>query len=566
MSITYLSQSDFSTGTFRIKQGGEYRLASDIVFNPPYDVASTRPDTPANGFWFCAISVETSEPVVIDGCWRTLSESDEYQEANLVGIYSNILLGNNSFSGSLFGASESFYPDTTAYVAANNVTLKRIVLGASSHFGVRGQNNSNIVIRNCAFRDNRFACINLQGCVNFEITDNTFEGVKKSTTVTVEDSQLYLVRLILSSLVQFGVPGAAEYLANLNIYVEEHPERFDRVVQYPSNFYGIFINAGLTSIFPFPINEQQNALGQALSGGRPSTNGKIENNHFSDMQVSAFERIGLNSNDQNGITTSIQLTLFGMNGVLEWQDAFATDSTTFSPNPFLQALCFVIAVFYPQLPDAIKALLPVNTPVIAQSVLQNDATTFFQNAAPILGLGDDTNLIKGLFGIRLSGSNNIQLRKNKMCRFSSTGPKPLTTNDIKSYSLVTNPLPVVRFEGNDVWFVGAEICDQIDISDISCKDMKTRHGYAHAIHFANLDSNIKVSCTKVKNVKAPNKCVTQTMDAGETFGFEVENEAGSISIYRCTTKCLKAGGEVEAFPKPSENVTVKKSRKRPCKK
>jgi hypothetical protein len=556
MSTTFLTQADFDTGSYRIKTGGRYELMSNIVFNPPFGLASTRPDTPVNGFWFCAISIETQDPVEIDGNGYTISESNVYREANLTGLYSHILLGNNSFSGALFGASESRYPDTVAYEAARDVTIENVKFGSASHFGIRGMNNDNVWISQCLFLDNFFSCISLQGCVEFNIKCNSFYGVNRETTVTVEDSQLYLLRLILSQFIEQGVPGAEAYLNALNAYVITHPERFDRIQEYPSNFYGVFVNAGTTSPFPFPISPLDNDIGKAVTDGRSSVHGSICDNTFYNFQVRSFERIGLNSNVQLPPGTSIQMTFFGLNGVLEWLDAFDLDTMTFAPNPFLQAMCFLIAVIYPTLPPQVQALLPSNTLTIAQSVLNADQATFFSNAAPQLGLGDDGNLAKGLFGIRLSASQDIKVLDNRMKYFVSDGPAAMTTANIPGYDLVTNPLPVVRFKGNDAWFIATELCSDITIVRNQGDRLESTHGYVHGIDMANLDSNVNVRCNCVQNLSAPNTIVTETMDAGDAFGFEVSNESGLITFIKNSTKCLQAGGSVSPFPSPSETITL----------
>lgn len=556
MSVTYLKQSDFDSGSYRIKTGGRYELMSNITFNPPYGVASTRPDTPINGFWFCAISIETNDPVEIDGNGYTIMESAHYRDANLVGIFSLILLGNNSFSGALFGASESRYPDTFSYQAAQDVTIENVKFGLSSHFGIRGMNNTNVWISQCTFLENFFACINLQGCVNFNVKCNSFYGTSTPTNVTMEDSQLYLVRLILSVFIQQGVPGAADYLNALNAYVVSHPERFNRIVEFPSNQYGIFINAGSTSPFPFPITQEQNIIGQLTVSGRPSNSGNICDNKFYNFHVRGYERVGLDSNRLDGVTTSIQMTLFGLNGTLEWIDAFDLDTGSFAPNPFLQAMCFVIDVIYPSLPPQALALLPANTLTIAQSILTSDQNTFFSNAAPKLGLGDDGNPVKGLFGIRLSASTDINVVKNKMKYFVSDGPAALTTADVPGYDLVTNPLPVIRYKGNDVWFFGAELCDTVKIEKNQFDHLESAFGYTHGVDMANLDKNINVLKTCVQNLDAPNTVETETMDAGDTFGFSVFDEGGPINIANCTAKCLTSGGSVLPFPTPSVNITL----------
>lgn len=310
MNTVYLCQNDFESGTYRITQGGKYVFKTDVIFDPLFGESSVRPDTPINGFWFAAISVETKEPVIIDGNGHTLEESENYYNANLAGIYSDILLGNGSFSGSLFGASEARYPETSSYFAADNVTIRNLHFGLSSHFGIRGMNNTNVVIRKCRFQDCFIACVNLQGCQNYKIEHNYFKGTTRPNSVTAVDATLYLTRLVLFSLIQQGVPGAQEQLDLLNVFVAENPERFNRVQNYPSSLYGLFLNAGVTSVVPFPLTEETNAFTKALVDGRDTTDGIIRKNTFEDFICQADERVSIVSDTGQ----SIQLTLFGLSG------------------------------------------------------------------------------------------------------------------------------------------------------------------------------------------------------------------------------------------------------------
>jgi hypothetical protein len=49
-----INQNNFSNGTYRITQPGEYILMEDILFNP----YNKRDDEPFMG-WFCIISIES---------------------------------------------------------------------------------------------------------------------------------------------------------------------------------------------------------------------------------------------------------------------------------------------------------------------------------------------------------------------------------------------------------------------------------------------------------------------------------------------------------------------------
>jgi len=96
---------------------------------------------------------------------------------------------------------------------------------------------------------------------------------------------------------------------------------------------------------------------------------------------------------------------------------------------------------------------------------------FYENASPLLGIGDDGNLMKGLFGMRLASVKRTLVRKNKMNNFQTLGPAALTPEDVPGYENVVNPLPLVRFLGNDAWFASMELCDDIKFVKNKMEDM-----------------------------------------------------------------------------------------------
>lgn len=68
-----------------------------------------------------------------------------------------------------------------------------------------------------------------------------------------------------------------------------------------------------------------------------------------------------------------------------------------------------------------------------QSILFDDMELFYENASPLLGIGDDGNLMKGLFGMRLASVKRTLVRKNKMNNFQTLGPAALTPEDVRNF-------------------------------------------------------------------------------------------------------------------------------------
>ena len=119
-----------------------------------------------------------------------------------------------------------------------------------------------------------------------------------------------------------------------------------------------------------------------------------------------------------------------LKGTMEWNDAFQDGE--FAPNQFLKSICYIIYVLLNVLPPFVIDLLPPNISSIVQSILFDDMELFYENASPLLGIGDDGNLMKGLFGMRLASVKRTLVRKNKMNNFQTLGPAALTPEEVRN--------------------------------------------------------------------------------------------------------------------------------------
>jgi len=565
--VFILRQCDFATGTYRIKCSGTYKLVENIVFNPPFGSASLRPDTPINGFWFAIISVEIDD-VEILGQGFDFTVSSTYMDAYLVGSFSELLFGNNQFAGSLFGGGGVQYPDTTAYVAANNVTVRNLnVVGAGSHFGMMGNNNNNIYIDNCTISDCQVVNFYGQGIQTLEITNTLFTGSTTPIIINMEITQLILMREQLANFIADGVPGAAAQLAALEAYVLANPARFNPPPQdFPTSNYGIFLTTGATAIFPFPMTSCTIPITEAFADGRNGENVYINNCTFDNFTSDFFEVVDIGSNvplntpigcSPPPILATWPLVIFGTFGSLQWKDAF--DSLgNFAPNAFLQSLTFITNFVYGTFPPSLQALVPANSLQIFDSILNSNEAEFNANAAPIVSAqSDGTPNAKGLFGMRLVGQNNIRTNNIRMTNFNSTGPKPIDPTTLPGYENLASPLPAERSRGNDAWFCAFEVCKNVTSSNHDNDTINSVHGYVFNTDLANECANVTISSSSVINMSAPNTDINlPTLDAGDVNGFVVEDETAGIIFENLTTTNLTGGGTVTQFSPPSGTVTL----------
>ncbi len=185
---TILMQSDFDNGTYIIDQPGTYVLGEDISFNP-HPVGSPGADgvTPLDAYtagrpfplqlgseydpaafgigFFAAITIEASD-VTLDLNGHTLEQSPEH--ALLQRFYANIELADQPFIPT---QGPSDFGDQLN--AAKEVRIFNGIIGRSSHHGIHGNGNRNVIIENVRFKDFEVAAVALNGVNGLDIINST---------------------------------------------------------------------------------------------------------------------------------------------------------------------------------------------------------------------------------------------------------------------------------------------------------------------------------------------------------------------------------------------------------
>jgi len=169
---------DLKTGTYCITKPGYYKLVEDIVFSPltDEDLENIRDihkipqrndkykNNPAYqlGF-FAAFTIETKN-VVFDLNGKTISQGEFHHK--LQRFYAHIELANSPF---IKDQGPAKFGGLTG--VAENVLIMNGLLGLSSHHGIHGNNNNNVLLRNISFFDFEVAAIALNGATNVYIKD-----------------------------------------------------------------------------------------------------------------------------------------------------------------------------------------------------------------------------------------------------------------------------------------------------------------------------------------------------------------------------------------------------------
>lgn len=176
--IYYLTNSDFKSGTFRIKSPGRYVLKEDIIFNPNpdnnfqpylYQKLYYNKFTYALGF-FAAITIE-SDNVTIDLNNHSIQQSKGHYKNQR--FYANIELGNSPFTPNNGPANFG-----SVFFNCNNIIIENGSLKLSSHHGIHGNNSTNLVFRNLIIDEYEVSGISLNGCNNIVCNHISIETVK----------------------------------------------------------------------------------------------------------------------------------------------------------------------------------------------------------------------------------------------------------------------------------------------------------------------------------------------------------------------------------------------------
>ena len=170
-NVTMIHQCDFTNGTYRITKPGVYVFKQDIVFHPNPDddykpsvqqiKENVYPSNPFRLGFFAAITIECSD-VTIDLNGFSLKQSIIHNSKQR--FFALIELANSPFIPKTGPAN---FGNTIQ--SASNIIIKNGTLGLSSHHGIHGNNNENILIQDVTFNDFEVAAVALNGGIHIYI-------------------------------------------------------------------------------------------------------------------------------------------------------------------------------------------------------------------------------------------------------------------------------------------------------------------------------------------------------------------------------------------------------------
>lgn len=544
---THLSQADFVSGTYRIQRPDTYILDEDIQFQPIPAFEQMRSDKPATG-WFAAITVEAND-VVLDLNGKTLEASQQFVDERIFKVFANIELDNSPFSGVLFGLVGASFQGDTSYVAASNVTIKNGTLGRSSHWGIHGNSNANIRVKDVVIKDFEVAAVECNGLIGGSFSDVKISGTEHIVRVTPLVAAADSLLAYLEELTSQNYPGAANQLIACTQYVTSQPEFLPGTSSVvPSSIYGMIFTSGFPAITHVPITPEECEFGAFLAGGRTVSQVDLHNVSMHNLKAAPVESVLIGSSVTGGVFASPALIGLPIFGCPRWQDAF-DGYGNFAPNDFIKSQIFAVNAQIALNPE-LTGSLPPNYQAIADSILNGDEEAFLQESMPLFGLQLDSFIIKGAFGLRLDCAEYCSVKKCDVSCVENIGDKGHTLNDIARGSYYSD-LNQTAYLGNISWGYEFANVDHVRVTHSKAEKILSKNSDSFGFDLAGSDSNVVVAHCHSKEIKGCNSDpVSEVNPASVAYGFQVADALGPVRFIHCSAEDIIAprfaiGYEVE---------------------
>jgi hypothetical protein len=545
-----LSQSDFDSGTYRITAGGYYQLREDIIFNPKEEAEKIRTDKPFSG-WFASITVETDEATVIDLNQHLLASSATFDEEHLFNVFAQIELDNCPFSGTLYGfpnphqAFVNFKGDLQ-FVSASNVVIKNGILGRSGHWGIHGNNNNNIYIENLIIKDWEVRGIELNGLVGASLREIEISGLEHIIKTSVPLVGALQVKKVLQQLAAQGYKDAQIRLQKLEKFLEINLGVLNPPQSLPiGTIGGIVIAGGGVSNVDFPVTSSLCAHAIKMTGGRICSDILIEDITIHDLAVNSVQYAAIGSNQNGSQGNSIGIENLGLlpGGSLLWKDAYDCNGN-FNPSEPLQATVFAASAFVAHHPN-VKKLLPKNFDKIVKSILEKNETLFLENSLPIYTY--PSHKIKGLFGIRIEGAEQVALINCNVWNLSNVGSNVTeilvgaVTSRTSAGTSENRENYISDYRGNDIWGYELATCKNCIMKNCKADTIISNNGNPFGFELIADNESVIIDNCYASNIVAYGDTMDSSINLpSESYGFRVQNTKNANHFISCSASYILA--------------------------
>jgi hypothetical protein len=548
-----LTQNDFLSGTYRIKKGGYYQLNSNISFYPDKVQEKLRTDKPEVG-WFAAITIETNDGVVIDLNNCILQADQKFVDEHLFNVFANVELDNCPFSGKLFGfpdPAHAFinFAGDNKYIAAENVIIKNGTLGRSGHWGIHGNNNKNIFAHNLLIKDWEVRGIELIGLRNGVIKNVEISGLEHTINTSVPLVGALQVKGMLQQLIKYGFYHAEEQYNKLTNFIANNPGYLNPAQSLANGTIGgIFLTGGGVSNVGFPVTNAMCAHAAAMTGGGITCNVEIENVYVHDIGVNSVQHVSIGSNLQGPDGNIIRLEGVGIlpGASLFWHDAYDKNGK-FAPNEVLRSIMLIARAMIHYKPE-LKKTLPKNFIKIADSILNGDHAQFLKQVKPVFTY--PSHKIKGLFGIRIEGAQNVHVKSCKVENLKSIGEPCQELSDIfdakyfiaeKTRHSASQEDRDAEYRGNDIWAYECAASDLCVFSDCIAHNIESYHGNPFGFELiADVQDSRIIRCIADSIIGYSDLLNSNLNLPSESYGFRVQRTDKKNYFINCKAQNISA--------------------------
>lgn len=482
--VHYLKQEDFNNGTYLIKEDGLYYICEDIELDmcnknnySPTDKSKYGTKAFSLDF-FAGISV-SAKNVIIEtyGHKRYQIKMGKVFSA-AQRFFSIIELADTPF---IPGQGPGDFGDSIQ--AGNNIYIKDLILGRSSHHCLRYNNAKNVHIHNCEFRDFEVCGIAMNGGENIELSDCKIGPNLRDTVV---NSLFSAARFLPRFTAHFKNKITSQEQQKLDTLVGKLKDRTDKVLldiqnkghtddkffkndthMTDGNVYGLLIHPSGIAINDF-IDEKWDKEKVAEI--------KIKNVVINDLVTQVEENIGISQLEGKGIQTDATGAIFEIKRVMDQNMKYVPDVLS------------EVQVYMAKL--ALKYGITVAKNNLTQDLIdwtegKITAAKLKQLGYVFKGNGDIMfHVNKGAFGARFDGLEKVNIDNlcvNRIINYGFMGEDQKCGNYTSSHDHQNR----IGYTGAQSVGINVSRCDQFLLDNINVSNIHADNGDAIGIRFIN---------------------------------------------------------------------------------
>lgn len=496
---TYLTNNDFTNGTYIIDTPGYYKLSEDIIFDPNKNSdhfpipSQTKYQSAGFVLGFFAAIVIQADNVYLDLNGYTLQASEEFTLQQR--FFALIELGSAPFippqGPADFGSS---------FISPNNVIISNGTLGLSSHHGIHGNSAKNVLIEHLTITEFEVAAVSLNGSSNVIMKHIDAKHSRQNVPVLATYSAARFARFFAKSLLNRNVL-SGDYKSRLETALSALETvmniAHDQILSTGKTNVTLFNNKeGLPdgTVFGILVHSKGVAVNDVDINVDRVNNVFLDKVSVDDLKSNVHEVIGLSGPDGVGCQVDVAGAVFRID--------LCNKDGIYQPDP-LSDLQLLLAEI------SINLGIP-----LGKTSITMDTIEWAKNKSPISSLlnngykykcSSDSmfHVSKPTMGYRLGGIDNLLIKKCTTKNISNQGK---LGNDVLdgNYTTSHDAQHTEGYNGNGVVGINISYCSNVNIYKHYMKNLFSYHGSSTGINVVN-KSDSYIENTTINKVWAGTK-------------------------------------------------------------